>query len=157
MQQARRRAACLGIVLTGALVLGGCGDDSDAPAASPSQEEPTKTKAQHHHSTESSSEPSASATQKPDDDEVIVPITIQSGSVDPAGEQVDVTVGQTVVLDVDSDAADELHVHSAPEEQEFDVKAADDQQFQFVAEQPGQFDVELHESDVLVVQLVVQP
>lgn len=158
MRPTRRPTVCLGIlVLTGALALGGCGDDAEAPAAESSSEASTTTEAPHHHESESTDNPSPSASEQPDDDEVVVQITVKDGSVDPAGEQVDVTVGQTVVLEVDSDAADELHVHSAPEEQEFDVKAADDQQFKFVAEQPGQFEVELHESELLVVQLVVQP
>ncbi len=88
---------------------------------------------------------------------VVVDITIANGQVNPDAADVDVAVGEQVQLRVDSDAVDELHVHSAPEEQEFEVAAAEGQTFEFVAEQPGQFDVELHSSDTLVARLVVRP
>lgn len=47
----------------------------------------------------------------------VVAITITGGKVSPIGEQVDVSVGQTVVLDITADTAGEIHVHSTPEQQ----------------------------------------
>jgi hypothetical protein len=88
---------------------------------------------------------------------VTVAISIAGGEVDPAGKQVEATVGQTVVLVVDSDAAEELHVHSAPDDHEFAIEPGQNQTFRFPVEQPGQFDIETHDTGVLVAQLVVRP
>lgn len=120
-----------------------------APAATSSAPEPDRARER-----ERELEPTTQATP---DDVVVVDIVIADGAVTPTGRQVDVTVGQDVRLQVDSDAPDELHVHSAPEEQTFEVAVAAGQTFEFTTEQPGQFDVELHESGTLVAQLVVQP
>ncbi len=84
-------------------------------------------------------------------------IVLADGQVTPTGKQVEVRVGQRVELRVDSDVTDELHVHSAPAEQLLEISAADDQRFQLVPQQPGQFDVEVHSSGTLVAQLVVRP
>jgi len=67
-------------------------------------------------------------------------------------------VGQPIELRVDSDVADELHVHSEPE-QEFEVEAdpGTDQVFTFSVDLPGQVEVELHELEATIVELVVQP
>ena len=93
---------------------------------------------------------------QPDDDAVVLDITIADGEVTPAGETVDAKVGQQIELRVDSDAEDELHVHSNPEH-EFEVKAADGQDFTFTIEQPGQVEIETHETGVVVAELVVTP
>jgi len=53
-------------------------------------------------------------------------------------------VGQPIVFEVDSDAADQLHVHSHPEH-EFTVEPKPGQSFQFTFDVPGNVDVELHE------------
>ena len=142
-----------------ALGIGGCGDDA-SPSADPADTsmptEPT--------------EPTTEPTNEPDDDPthketltvdasdvVQLEIEIEDGGVEPTARQVEVNVGTIVLFEVDSDVADELHIHSAPEERTFAIKARDDQQFKLTVEQPGQFDVELHESGTLVAQLVVRP
>jgi len=143
----------LSIVTAFALV--GCGDEATeaADAASPTASAPTTTT---HSRPGASPEPSAT-TERPDQDTVEVEIEIEDGEVSPAGAQVDAAVGDEVQLQVDSDTLEELHVHSAPTEHDYAVRAKSDQEFSFTVEQPGQFDVELHESGVLVAQLVVRP
>lgn len=101
---------------------------------------------------------STEPTDAPSTEPVIVDITIADGEVAPIGEEVQATVGQSIQLLVDSDAADELHVHSQPEH-EFDVEAdpGTDQVFDFTVEIPGQVDVESHETGDTIVTLVVRP
>jgi len=152
-----RRIGAAAAVDAVVVALGGCGDD-DSPSADPADtstttDEPT---------TEPTDEPSGGETDDGsgdgnDDRAVEVEIEIEDGRVTPTAEQVEVNVGEVVVFEVDSDAPQELHIHSAPEEQTFAVKATDDQNFKLTVEQPGQFDVELHESGTLVAQLVVRP
>ncbi len=47
---------------------------------------------------------------------------------------------------VNSDVADELHVHSTPEHT-FKIEAKPTQQFQFTVDVPGKVDVELHQAE----------
>ena len=98
------------------------------------------------------------APSNPPDEPVVVEITIEGGEVSPVGEEVEARVGQPIELRVTSETADELHVHSDPEE-EFDVEPDPiaDQVFTFTVEIPGQVEVESHEAGVTIVTLVVQP
>ncbi len=52
-------------------------------------------------------------------------------------------IGEPIQLRVNSDVADELHVHSVPD-RTFPVEAKPGQTFQFAVEVPGQVEVELH-------------
>jgi plastocyanin len=78
----------------------------------------------------------------------------EGGQITPLGDTVEAEVGQENGLVVDSGAADELHLHSDPE-QSFDVKAKDDQEFRFTIDAPGTYDLESHELGVVVVKLQV--
>jgi len=104
-----------------------------------------------------SGKPSTPKSNQYNDGSVTLEIVLAGDEVTPTGKQVEVRVGQRVQLRVDSDVTDELHVHSAPAEQLLEISAADDQRFQLVPQQPGQFDVEVHSSGTLVAQLVVRP
>jgi hypothetical protein len=84
-------------------------------------------------------------------------VKIANGEVTPAGERVDATVGQPIRMIVDSDAADELHVHSTPEH-EFEVPAnAHGKVYKFTLQQPGVVEVELHGLDEVVVSIAARP
>jgi hypothetical protein len=56
---------------------------------------------------------------------------------------------------VNSDAADELHVHSTPEHS-FNVEAKPMQSFQFTVDVPGKVDVELHHLNKTIATIQVQ-
>ena len=148
-------------------VLGGCGSDTasssdsgsgSSSASSSGTGSASQPSAEEPESAETPSKP-PSETSEPQatQDTVTVEISIQGGEVDPAGQQVEASVGQTVVLVVDSDASEELHVHSAPDDHEFAIEPGQNQRFRFPVELPGQFDVETHDTGVLVAQLVVRP
>ena len=90
------------------------------------------------------------------DKPVIVNITEQGGHIDPVGQVVKASTGQEIRLVVSSDAPDELHVHSEPDEHEFAVPAgADQKEFRFRIDVPGTVVVESHELEVTVLKLEI--
>lgn len=88
-------------------------------------------------------------------DRVTIDVTIQGGQVTPVNEQLKANLGQPIVIRVNSDAEDELHVHSTPEHS-FPVKAKPGQSFQFTVDVPGKVDVELHHLDKTIASIAVQ-
>ena len=100
---------------------------------------------------------SSSSGSPPPSKPVDIHVKIADGQVSPAGERVDVAVGQPIRLIVDSDVADELHVHSSPEH-EFEIPAgAHGKVFRLTLDRPGVVEVELHELDEVVVSLAARP
>jgi hypothetical protein len=97
--------------------------------------------------------PGAQPTEQ--DEGVVVEVTIADGSVTPQGERVEVGVGEPVTLRVQSDEADEIHVHSDPEHS-LDVEPGQEGVLTFAVERPGQVAVESHRLDATIVQLVVR-
>jgi PBP1b-binding outer membrane lipoprotein LpoB len=89
-------------------------------------------------------------------DRTTIDISIENGTVTPTNEQVQAKVNEPIVLRVNSDAADELHVHSTPEHT-FTVEPNNGQQFQFTVDVPGRVDIELHELGQVVATVEVQP
>ena len=84
---------------------------------------------------------------------VIIEIRESGGQITPDdGHVVTVAVGQEVKLNVSSDVADEIHVHSVPEH-EFEVPAGANKTFTFTLDTPGTVIVESHGLDVVLVKL----
>ncbi len=92
--------------------------------------------------------------QRPSD-RLTIDISIEGGNVDPTNARVQGKVGEPIVLRVNSDAADELHVHSVPEHT-FKVDPKPGQQFQFTVDVPGNVEIELHELNRVVATVQVQ-
>ena len=86
---------------------------------------------------------------------LVVDVTIKDGKVTPTNEQLRAGVKEQVVIRVNSDAADELHVHSTPEHS-FNIEAKPNQSFQFTVDVPGKVDVELHKLDKTIATIQVQ-
>jgi len=84
-----------------------------------------------------------------------IDVTIKDGKVTPTNEQLKAGVKQQIVIRVNSDAADELHVHSTPEHS-FNVEAKPMQSFQFTVDVPGKVDVELHKLNQTIATIQVQ-
>jgi ABC-type glycerol-3-phosphate transport system substrate-binding protein len=84
-----------------------------------------------------------------------IDVTIKGGQVDPTNASFDAKVNEPIVVRVNSDAADELHVHSTPDH-EFTVEAKPGQQFQFTVSVPGKVDVELHHLNKTIGTITVQ-
>ncbi|MGE2735769.1 hypothetical protein [Mycolicibacterium vaccae] len=97
----------------------------------------------------------APAEGGPASDQVALDVSISGGEVRPTNEQLQAAVGQPIVIRVDSDAADELHVHSTPEHT-FPVAVGPDQTFEFTVEMPGRVDVELHNTHTTIATILVR-
>jgi hypothetical protein len=86
---------------------------------------------------------------------LVVDVTIKDGTVTPTNEQLQAALKEPIVIRVNSDAADQLHVHSTPEHT-FNVEAKPAQVFQFTVDVPGKVDVELHHMDKTIATITVQ-
>ena len=88
---------------------------------------------------------------------VQIEVEIENGQVTPAGERVDVEIGQPIRFVVDSDAADEIHVHSTPEHSFSFPAGAENREFRFKLTQPGVVEAELHELGDVIVTIAARP
>lgn len=102
----------------------------------------------------SSAASSAVSSVVPTPVDLRIPVAIAKGVVTPANGEYEAKVGQRIEFDVESDVADQLHVHAVPEH-EFEVKPGS-QTFSFVVKVPGQVVVELHSADKTVATLTVK-
>lgn len=64
--------------------------------------------------------------------------------------------GEPITLVVNSDAADEIHVHSIPD-RTFPVAAEQNQKFEFTVTVPGRVEVELHGLERTIAIIQVKP
>lgn len=88
-------------------------------------------------------------------DEIVVRLVVVNGA--PQGGIVRETVrkGDRVVLVVESDVADEVHLHGYDITR--DVAADGTVRVRFVADVPGRFEVELEQRGVQIAELTVEP
>ena len=108
----------------------------------------------------SSSQPSTISPSDMSNDQapptrLVIDVTIKTGNVTPTNEQLQAAVNEQIIVKVNSDADDELHVHSTPDHT-FNVEAKPDQSFQFTASVPGNVDVELRKANKTVATIAVQ-
>src|SRR5687768_4891725 len=146
------RRALVALAATATLALGGCGGEepeTDAGSASSAESTPTEqpSKAEKPSRDKETSPPAPV-------DEVVVDVTIAGGEVTPVAQSVELGVGETLLLEVNSDRAGELHVHSSPEQvADFEAGAS---QLDFTFDKPGSVDIEEHESGALIVRVLVK-
>jgi hypothetical protein len=127
-----------------ALLVAGCGgSNGSGDAAGSSSAAPAMTGA-----------PQMSDQQAPPE-RLIVDVTIKGGEVTPTNEQLQAKLGDPIVVRINSDAADQLHVHSNPEHT-FNVEPKSGQSFQFTVAVPGKVDVELHQLNRTIASIAVQ-
>ncbi|MFI6169274.1 hypothetical protein ACIBCN_21015 [Nocardia sp. NPDC051052] len=127
-----RTAGALAVCIVAAVTVTACGASVDAPAARTSASVSTDVPA-----------------------EVTISVRIAGGSVTPTNTRTEARQYQPIVIKVDSDAADELHVHSEPS-QTFAVEPKAGQEFRFVVTVPGRVDVELHHAGKTVTTLLIR-
>lgn len=87
--------------------------------------------------------------------QLVIEVTIKGGNVTPTNEQLQAALKEPTVIRVNSDVADELHVHSTPDHT-FNVEAKPMQSFQFSVDVPGKVDVELHHLNRTIATIAVQ-
>lgn len=83
-----------------------------------------------------------------------VEVVIEDGDVSPKGDRLEVEVGTPVEFDITTDQAGELHVHSSPEQ--VVVFGTGTSSHEVTVDTPGLVEVELHEPEVMIVQLEVR-
>jgi hypothetical protein len=81
-------------------------------------------------------------------------VSVKDGKVSPTTHRVKVAAGSSVRILFSSDVDDEVHVHGYDIEQS--VSAGQSVTIEFTADQTGVFEVETHESNLLLLQLQVQ-
>jgi hypothetical protein len=85
---------------------------------------------------------------------VVVSVSVQNGKVTPKPHRVPVKEGSRVRLQVTSDVDDEVHVHGFDIEEPLD--AGHTTTVDLLADQPGVFEVETHETELELLQLAVR-
>jgi glucose/arabinose dehydrogenase len=129
-----------------ALALAGCGEDEPTVTA-PASEPTTPATSAPTTPERSSAKPEPPAQKR-------LEVTISGDSVDPTNKSLEVKAGETLVLEITSDRAGEMHVHSSPEQTlEFGPGRAE---LEVTLKQPGQVDIEEHESGALVARVLVK-
>ncbi|MBU8828236.1 hypothetical protein [Mycolicibacterium goodii] len=133
------------VALTLALLTAACGSGDTAEETSAAPASPS----------ESTVNPSDMTDQQQAPNRLVIDVTIKGGEVTPTNEQLQGKVGDPIVVRVNSDAADELHVHSNPEHT-FPIEPRSGQQFQFTVEVPGTVDIELHQLNRVIASVQLQ-
>ena len=138
MPRPRRTGA---FVLT-ALLLIGCGSSSSSKGASSSS---TSAPSASTASSGSSTSSSSSGTT--------IALTVSGGHVEGGVQTKEVPLGKSVTITVTSDVSDEVHVHGY--DKMVDVTAGSSASVMFTADIPGQFEVELENAHLKIVELKV--
>ncbi|CCH19194.1 hypothetical protein [Micromonospora lupini] len=154
---ARRTAIPTTLLVTGllsALLTAGCGHDDDPSVATPSTP-PTSAAAPTTAAAPASADsPTAAATASTPAVDREITVTVTKRRINPPTGRVTVAKGQLVRITVTSDVVDELHVHG------YDLgarlPAGTPGSVQFRAEKTGLFEVETHETELVLFQLVVR-
>lgn len=137
------RSTAPALLLAVGLVLAGCaGDEDDDPTVSSTTVAPTSPAA------------TATPTAVSTDDALVINVTVAGGEVSGDTGRVDVPLGTRVRLTVTSDTADQVHVHGF--ELTGAVTPGQPTQLEFVADQAGIFEVELHDSRQVLTRLQVR-
>lgn len=125
------------------LAIAGCGGGSDNGAQSSSAAPSTVS-------------PSDMENEQAPPDRLDIDVTVKGGEVNPTNAQLEAKVKEPIVIRVNSDAADELHVHSTPDHT-FKIDPGKAMQFQFTVDVPGNVDIELHQLNKTIATVQVQP
>jgi hypothetical protein len=126
------------LAIGGVLLVSGCAGGSSSGATGTSA------------ASSPASSPAASKTGKVTD----IVVSVKDGKVSPKAHRVKVAEGSSVRILVSCDVDDEVHVHGYEIERE--VSAGQSVTIEFTADQTGVFEVETHESGLLLFQLQVQ-
>ena len=131
-------------------VLAGCGGDDGGGAAGATTTVASTT-------TTTSAEPSSTAeptTTTAGFSGTLIEARVTGGEVDTASRRVRVSRGETVRIEVESDHAEEVHVHGYDLKE--DVAPGKPAVIEFTADAPGVFEVELEEAALKLFELQVQ-
>lgn len=149
----RLRRTLVAVSTAAVLALTGCGGD-EPDTGSSSQATESQDDSEHSESAEPEKQRDKKTTPPAPVDEVVVDVSIVGDEVTPVAQSVDLAVGETLLLEVESDRAGELHVHSSPEQ--FADFAAGSSKLDFIFDKPGSVDIEEHDTGALIVRVLVK-
>jgi hypothetical protein len=130
--------------MAAALITAGCGGSNGTDNASGTSSAAPSTVS-----------PSDMSNEQAPPTRLVIDVDIKGGNVTPTNQQLQAGVKEQIIVRVNSDVADEVHVHSTPEHT-FNVEAKPMQSFQFTADVPGKVDVELHKLSKTIATIQVQ-
>jgi hypothetical protein len=139
------------VTIVPALALAGCGGDDETSSTTTTTTETTDTTTETTETTETTDTTTTEPPAGPTTVRVVVEGGVPKGGI--VRESVD--KGDTVVLVVTSDVADEVHLHGYDLSR--DVAAGGTARIRFKANIPGRFEVELEERRVPIAELTVNP
>jgi len=131
-------------LIVGTFALVSCGGDGGSEATETTDTETTST-------TTTEATTTTTETEKP----TVVRIVVVNGQPKGGIVRESVDKGDSVVLVIESDVADEIHLHGYDVSR--DVAAGGTARLTFEATLPGRFEVELEERGVQIADLTVQP
>lgn len=135
------------------VVLTGCDDGDDGGTGATTSATSTATGAASSTAPPTSAPAEATTTSATAAGRVIS-VTIRGGRPEGGVRRERVTLGETVILRIDSDTADEVHVHGY--DVKADVAAGGTAEIALEADIPGIFEVELEESKVPILELEIR-
>ena len=140
-------AATFTLVLAPA-ACGGVDEDTAPPP------EPTDATSSVTPSVATSPAASVSPTTESTDLGPLLTVTIDGDEVSPNAEEIDLGTGEKLLVEIDSDRAGELHVHSASEQ--FIEFADGTTNSEIVVNRPGTVEVEDHDTSAVVALIEVR-
>lgn len=138
-----RSSSFVVLAAAAALVIAGCGKSENSGEATPTPPSVTTVA------------PSDMTNQQKPPVRLVIDVTIKDGQVTPTNQQLQGKVKDPIVIRVNSDAEDELHIHSTPDHT-FKIEPRTGQQFQFSPNVPGTIDIELHHLNLTIASIQVQ-
>ena len=131
-------------------------EDPDNPATDPAASSPASSSSGSPTPTPSPDSPSSPATTStpspPAGPQLLV--TIEGERVGPNSQEIDLAVGETLVIRFDTDRGGQLHVHSTPEQYvEFEPGTSTKE---LVIKAPGVVEVEEHDTSHVVASIEVR-
>ena len=150
----RRTCAVVALAFVALMAVAGCdgGDGGDGTAGrASSSANPTSAPAVTPSAAPTEPASSPTAAVSPAFDGTVIRVVVRAGKVETAQRVVSVARGTKVRLQVSSDVADEVHVHSYDLSE--NVPAGGTITIDFVATIPGTVKVELEERELVLVEL----
>ncbi|WP_106398056.1 cupredoxin domain-containing protein [Actinocorallia populi] len=140
------RARALVPVVALSLFAAACGgEEKEAAPSAPSSAAPSATASETAAAPGTPSEPAFDGT--------LIKVDVNGNKVAPRPSTHKITKGDRVRIEVTSDKPDELHVHGY--DNTADLKAGETAVIEFTADQSGRFEVETHDSGLLLFNLEV--
>lgn len=137
-----RRAAPLVAVA----LLTACGSRDDGTTSTPST-------ADHGTSSSTTADATGETTTSSPAARTAIDVVVADGQPQGGVQRIDLTLGEAVTLRVEADSDDEVHVHGY--DLLADVGPGHPATIEFIADIPGQFEIELEGAGVVIVELTV--